>query len=249
MLFRNSFVDSRTHPDTARFRRYRHGTLSASGQCLHQRQIQRIGPQGCTGKRNLFFRQCRGQLFHFRIIGHRRAHQSHFGRLFRTLPDILQQQIQIAVTGSAETVARHAEPAMPPAAPGHFHNKHVGKFRIRGNDSRSMGIGIQIFYPLSADYLRYCFHPFHDNHRTGLIIVRRIKLRNIHAGQLCRCQQLFPARFLFHTKLFQKPQQFRQRLLPFADDHKIRKICQRFRIKSSAGTADDDKGILFSPFF
>ena len=112
-----------------------------------------------------------------------------------------------------------------------------------------MGIRVQFFHPLTADYFRYRCQVFHTGKGACPVVLRYIEMRHIHPRQLCRCQQFFPACFLFHTQLFQKPQKFRQGFLPFADDHKISKFRQRFRIKSGTGTADDNKGVFFAPFF
>ena len=190
-----------------------------------------------------------GQLLHLRIIGNGRSHQSHLGRLFRPLPDILQQQIQIPAARFAEAVARHTEPAMPPTAPGHFHNEHVGKFCIRGNNGRCMRVSIQIPYPLAGSRGRYVSQFFHACKGFLRIIFRFIKLRHIYPRQLRRRQQFFPACLLIQPQLSQKLQQAGQRFLPFPDDHHIRKGCQRFRIKGSAGTAQNHKGIPLSTLF
>ena len=245
VLFRNPLVNTFTHTCTARFGGYGHSTLSAYRKSLRHLLIQSICTQGRYRKTYTLAYQFRSKLFNLRMIGHSSSHQANLFGTFRTFSNICQNIFQRTRARLSKAVTCHTKTTVTTTATSNFHDVHIFKFRTTCHNGRSMRISINIFYPLTRNFCRYTFIVSHTYKFIVFIVLRSIVFRHVNTGKVCQIQKLF---FLSGVSV-DGIQNLLDGFFTFANNESICHRSQRFRVKSSTRTANNDKGFFFVAHF
>ena len=124
---------------------------------------------------------------------------------------------------------------MTAAATRHLDDKHILKFRSARHDSRGVRICVDVTRPLTCNLRRRTFLRQQGGKFALIIVLRRIKARNINTRHLRQRHQTLLLAFLAVDGI----QNMLHCFLALADNKGVSHGSQRLGIKGSTGTANN----------
>ena len=126
-----------------------------------------------------------------------------------------------------------------------FYDIHIFKFSTACHDSRSMRISVNIFHPLACNFCRHTLIVSHTYKFIVFVVFRSVVFRYINTGKICQTQKLFFLSCISINGIKNLLDSF----FTFANNESICHRSQRFRIKSSTRTSNDNKRFFFITHF